>query len=347
METNHPLVSVVIPVYKVEKYLQASVESVLAQTYENIEIILIDDGSPDLCPQICDEIAEKYSNVFAYHKQNGGLSDARNFGIEKSKGKYIFFLDSDDTIDKKTIFSMVELAEAENADIVIPDRYYQSYEEDGRTELLYHFKEEGLYIQNPLMFALEVLIARGRAWRATAVLYHLDVIKREKCLFPVGYTAEDISFNLQVMSHARKIAFLRTPTLNYLKRKNSITTSFNKNLFQTLLYIDTVVQEFLEKNQIATDKNKQKRDSLLSRNVIVHMIVGFNPKYGLTPKEKKSLFEEIVKNPRVEQSMKTKMIRPYFNSKMLSIAILMIHNLIKIRCNWMAVAVVKAINALR
>ena len=92
------LVSVIIPVYNVEHYLCQCIDSVLAQTYTNLEIILVDDGSPDGCPQICDEYAAKDKRIVVIHKGNGGLSDARNAGLNICKGEYIYFIDSDDII---------------------------------------------------------------------------------------------------------------------------------------------------------------------------------------------------------------------------------------------------------
>ena len=89
-------VSVIIPVYNVEKYLKQCVDSVLNQKLDNVEIILVDDGSPDACPQICDQYAEKYSCIKVIHKENGGLTSARNAGIRAAEGKYIIFMDSDD-----------------------------------------------------------------------------------------------------------------------------------------------------------------------------------------------------------------------------------------------------------
>ena len=92
------LISVIIPVYKVEEYINRCIDSVINQTYKNLEIILVDDGSPDGCPKICDEYAKKDSRIRVIHKQNGGLSDARNVGIDNANGKYITFIDSDDWI---------------------------------------------------------------------------------------------------------------------------------------------------------------------------------------------------------------------------------------------------------
>ena len=91
-------VSIVVPIYKVEKYLRRCVDSIINQTYRNLEIILVDDGSPDKCGQIIDEYKEKDSRIISLHKKNGGLSDARNYGMKYVTGEYIFFLDSDDYI---------------------------------------------------------------------------------------------------------------------------------------------------------------------------------------------------------------------------------------------------------
>ena len=96
--SKEPLISVIVPVYKVEEYLDKCVESIVDQTYRNLEIILVDDGSPDNCPKMCDEWAKKDKRIKVIHKENGGLSDARNAGIDIAKGEYITFIDSDDTV---------------------------------------------------------------------------------------------------------------------------------------------------------------------------------------------------------------------------------------------------------
>ena len=93
-----PKISVIVPVYKVEAYLPRCVESLLSQTYKDFEIILVDDGSPDTCPAMCDAYAKKYSNIHVLHKENGGLSDARNAGVTIAKGEYVTFVDSDDYV---------------------------------------------------------------------------------------------------------------------------------------------------------------------------------------------------------------------------------------------------------
>ena len=100
---NKEVISIVVPIYKVEKYIKKCIDSIIEQTYKNLEIILVDDGSPDGCAKICDEYAKKDKRIKAIHKENGGLSDARNVGIDISTGKYICFVDSDDYIENNYI----------------------------------------------------------------------------------------------------------------------------------------------------------------------------------------------------------------------------------------------------
>ena len=112
------LISIIVPVYKVEPYLNKCVDSIINQTYKNIEIILVDDGSPDNCGKICDDYTKKDSRIKVIHKKNGGLSDARNYGIEASIGDYIMFVDSDDYISANMCEILLKTAKKYNADII-------------------------------------------------------------------------------------------------------------------------------------------------------------------------------------------------------------------------------------
>lgn len=114
----NPLISVIIPIYKVEDYLNECVQSVIHQTYKNLEIILVNDGSPDKCPQICDEYAKLDNRIIVIHKKNGGLSDARNAGLKQATGDFISFVDSDDFIDTTMYEKMLEYQQESDADIV-------------------------------------------------------------------------------------------------------------------------------------------------------------------------------------------------------------------------------------
>ena len=119
------LVSIVVPVYGVEKWIRKCVSSILQQDYENIELLLIDDGSPDGSGKICDEYASKYKNVTTIHKVNGGVSSARNVGIKNAKGKYLLFVDGDDWIEADAVSKIIDFMRKHNFELCITDKYYK------------------------------------------------------------------------------------------------------------------------------------------------------------------------------------------------------------------------------
>jgi glycosyltransferase involved in cell wall biosynthesis len=150
-----PLVSVIVPIYNVEPYLEKCLNSIINQTYKNLEIILVDDGSPDNCGKICDEYALKDKRIKVIHKLNGGLSDARNAGLDIAAGEYIAFVDSDDYIAENMYEDLVGIAQKEAADIVISGFYYikkngifsyeKSLEELNKEDILYQFLSDNYH----------------------------------------------------------------------------------------------------------------------------------------------------------------------------------------------------------
>lgn len=307
------LVSVVIPVYKTAQWLEACVYSILNQTYSNIEIILVDDGSPDESPVLCDNLAKKYNNISVIHKTNGGLSSARNAGIDTAKGKYILFLDSDDSLDKDAIFDMVCIAEKEQSDAVYPNSYYKVYE-NGKKEHALHFPKD-LFVSDSKKFAIDILIEKSRARRSTAVLYNLVKIKQvESCRYPLGIISEDFFFNLRFLKHANKISLYEKPSLYNLKRKGSISSSYYKDFFNTILKMDDEVKNFFDGINNESYSIEGKRESLFFRNAYIFALNIIGDKK--TPyKERKKLCLEIFKHERFEQAIQPQMGKPYFEGK--------------------------------
>ena len=119
MTMYKPLISIIVPIYKVEKYLKKCIQSIMNQTYLNFELILVDDGSPDDCPMICDNYAKLDNRIVVLHKQNGGLSDARNAGLDVARGEYIGFVDSDDFIANNMYEKLLSGLLAEDADMAV------------------------------------------------------------------------------------------------------------------------------------------------------------------------------------------------------------------------------------
>lgn len=140
MNQEKPLISVIVPIYKVEPYLRQCLDSILAQTYKNIEVIMVDDGSPDNCGAICDEYAEKYSNFIAVHKENAGLGMARNTGMEYMTGEYVMFMDSDDYLDSDLIEILYNAIEKNGVDV--SKSCGRNVYGDGRITYNMHYQDE-------------------------------------------------------------------------------------------------------------------------------------------------------------------------------------------------------------
>lgn len=213
------LISVIVPVYNVEKYLDRCVSSIVNQTYGNLEIILVDDGSPDNCPAMCDAWAKKDSRIKVIHKQNGGLSDARNAGMAIVAGEYISFVDSDDWIHPEYIHFLHQACVEHNSLIAACD-----------VQLAYESEQYGFsansYSSHPCSTAqaMESLIT-GRQFRAVAwnKLYHRSTLKGE--FFPVGKYHEDEFFTYRILHKAPMLSYVDIPLYFYFQRSGSIMNS--------------------------------------------------------------------------------------------------------------------------
>lgn len=221
-------ISVIIPIYNVAAYLPRCIESVLHQTYKELEIWLVDDGSQDESGQIADDYADQDSRIQVIHKENGGLSDARNVGMEKATKDYIFFLDSDDWITRDALEILLHTMEKEKADIVVGGLYYTYDNElwiDNKG-----WKEGESTCQYNHFQAMEALVEgtqlKNFAW---GKLYKREMI--QDLHFPKGLLFEDIFWQHQVFHRSQKCVVLRQPMVYYYQRSNSIVGTFKvKNL---------------------------------------------------------------------------------------------------------------------
>ena len=210
------LVSVIIPVYNVEKYLTACVESVINSDYNNLEIILVDDGATDSCPEMCDELAKKDQRIVVIHKENGGLSSARNAGLDLAKGKYVTFVDSDDIITADMISTMKRIAVEEDCDIVKLGMVVTS---DEKVSIVSHSdyyvmdKKEALRIipeSDPSMITI------------CGKLYTISLFNTLR--FPLGILHEDEDLTPRLFQKSRKIAISKKIGYLYMQRQNESIT---------------------------------------------------------------------------------------------------------------------------
>lgn len=214
-----PKVSIIIPVYKVEKYLGKCIKSILKQSYQNLEIILIDDGSPDECGKICDSYAGKDKRIRVIHKENGGVARARNDGLNIATGDYISFIDSDDWIAEDAYERMVRCIRQYEADCVIGGCVTVK-EKNGELEFpknQFSYKEECVPAEEVMK---NLLLHASAVWNR---LFRKEVF--EEIRFPVNRVNDDEVVAVHAYAKCKKIVFLNCPTYYYRIRENSITTS--------------------------------------------------------------------------------------------------------------------------
>ena len=212
------LVTIVVPVYKVEKYIDKCINSILNQTYKNLEIILVDDGSPDDCGKICDRYAKLDTRINVIHKENGGLSDARNAGIDAAKGKFISFIDSDDYIEPEYIEILYRAIKKDETDIAISS-HKVIYESGAILEKA--TGEEN--ILTPKETLKRILYDEGIDLSAWAKLYKLELFKEVK--FLKGRLFEDAATTYKLIDKSKKISIISVSTYNYIMRSSSITNN--------------------------------------------------------------------------------------------------------------------------
>ena len=238
------LISVIVPVYNVEKYLRECIDSIIRQTYKNIEIILIDDGSKDSSGQICDEYTKKDKRIKVIHQENRGVSSSRNLGIKKSNGKWITFVDSDDWLEDNFIEVLFNIAKRENADISISgyNRVQNSKIEkiNISTEIQeynsYEYLIKTLNPQTGLGFCHMRLIRK-------AVINNIQFDEN----LPV---AEDALFNMQISTKINKAIHSNKNLYNYRNNSESVVKKYNEKYAQKYLEAMEAIKKYLEDNKL-------------------------------------------------------------------------------------------------
>ena len=213
---NLPLISVIVPVYRVEQYLDKCISSIVNQTYKNLEIILVDDGSPDNCPAMCDSWAKKDSRIKVIHKKNGGLSDARNVGMAAATGELMAFVDSDDHIAPGMYQLLYDRIVADESDISACG-VEMVFEDGTPTRMLTRHGSILLDQEEAMRAVVEESWLKQPVWYK---LYKTDLIQHIP--FPVGKYHEDVFWTYQAVGLAKRVSVIDVPFYHYLQRKGSI-----------------------------------------------------------------------------------------------------------------------------
>lgn len=233
-ENTEPLVSVIVPIYNVEKYLAVCVESILNQTYSNFELILINDGSPDKCGEMCDVYAKSDKRIKVIHKENGGLSDARNVGIKRAVGEYVALIDSDDFVSPFFLEVFVSSAILNDSDIVCLNWSVPFFDGEDDRVILGTSITDFISGQIEPKQALKEMFYKKRPTGAPFNLYRREIFNEIQ--YPVGYYFEDLATTYKTYIKAKSMSYVDGPMYAYRKRKSGI-----------------MLQEFSEKKMIVVE----------------------------------------------------------------------------------------------
>jgi len=233
-------ISIIVPVYKTENYLQDCVNSIMNQDYLDFELILVDDGSPDQSGKICDELAAGESKIKVIHKKNGGLSSARNAGLVVATGEYVCFIDSDDYVEKdylSTLYNLVFKYKTEFAKVEYVEVYSRNYSDtsiDAEKEIVYTGDDvERAYLDL-------------KVDSVCVFLYSRQLIRETR--FLEGKTSEDIPFNFEIFQKARSLAYKPVKKYYYYHNSESISNgSFDKNMLNYLTFRRNIYEHYLQK----------------------------------------------------------------------------------------------------
>lgn len=298
--------SIIVPVYRVESYICECIESIVKQKFDDYEVLLIDDGSPDNCGKICDDYADKYSKIKVYHKRNGGLSDARNYGMDRAQGEYILFVDGDDWISDNCLSAFDEAIGSDYPDI-IETTLIEAYDENNI------IKDKGFkdFLAVPLTLERAQKWAcclSENTWPAPKKIYANKFLKENKLRFLEGRLHEDMDWTSQILYHASSYKGCAYPWYYHrMGRKGSITNSISaKN-----------ITDVIEMARMHYDLYKKIRDEIhemVFRRIMVSVYASINLVGMCTEEDKKRVIETISKNKVIFE------VAPSFNHKIFATA---------------------------
>lgn len=251
MKCIKPRVSVIIPVYKTEKYIDECVKSVLSQDYENLEIVLVDDGSPDGCPEICDAYGSEYSDIVVIHKTNTGLGLSRNAGVDACSGEYVTFVDSDDRLDgPHAVSAMVEEAIKREADVVIG--CYRRFNENGVSEVNHHHLINGEDTLSP-DFRFRGFYQYGHLSYDWGKLYRKAFMLEKKLRRGSYPFTQDKAFNMRFYVNRPRYAFISESVYCYRVNGDSVTYKYKENYIPVWTAIASDFSKYCKKTGLGKD----------------------------------------------------------------------------------------------
>lgn len=313
---HNDLISVIIPVYNVEKYLEKSVESVVKQTYNNLEIILIDDGSTDNSGKICDNLAKNDNRIKVIHKENGGAADARNYGLSNSTGDYICFVDSDDYVSTEFVEKLYNAILEEDADMSVCDYLYAGVDEttwknSKKKQKRNYTNIEALQDMFSCKQILEVILCNK--------LFKKSLFVDNKIKFPVGKMYEDNFTMYKLFYYSKKITLIPDKLYFYVQTKNSVMrVKFNEKKLQMLQCLEET-KEFLKLHNCKKLMPYYNVYSFSTKRSLINNMILDNYDFNAIQKMRKEIASEIgniIFSKYITTKMKIKMIVLAVNYKL-------------------------------
>lgn len=307
---ENPLVSVIVPVYNTENYLEKCIQSCVDQAYENIEIIVINDGSTDNSPKICKRFQEADARIKYIAKDNSGVSDTRNVGIDSATGEYLMFVDSDDILDSQMIGFLVGAAEKDNSDLVICGNYNLSTLKTTERNLFsrdFVFEDNNLFTEilqptlgpTPEKFNPAKLDKFVPIW---ARLYKTSILKENNIRFIdlKRLPSECLQFNFEFCLHIDRASYVNKP-LYYYRRNTvqSVTKPFRPGLIDKWMWWVGYIEPFIE----STDRKSELKDALNGRIVCSLIPLGGNALKILDKKERRKEFSRVLNMNQIQNAL--------------------------------------------
>ena len=314
---NTPLISIIMPVYKVEKFLMKAVNSILKQSFKDFELYLVDDGSPDKSGEICDDLAILDERVKVIHQENGGAYKARNAALKKVIGKYVCFFDSDDHIEDNMLTDLYNLAEVNNADLVISGFYIDTYTSNREYFTMEYepiLKEEDIKLGKDVSIYKDKISFRKDAYKQFEVnmfyspwnkLYKLDYIKKYNLTFPETYR-DDFPFVLSFIKDIDRVVYTKNKYYHFIrKREESETQKYVKNLYDKREEEHKLVIDLYKYWGLYEDPNVIQMISIRYLDRLIECMTNlYNKNSTLTDEERKYEIEKYLQNENVDECLK-------------------------------------------
>ena len=303
------LISIVVPVYKVEQYFFRCIDSIRKQTYQNLEIILVDDGSPDRCPEFCEQVKCLDSRVKVIHKENGGLGFARNAGLEVVTGTYVTFIDSDDWIAADHIENLYREANKTRADAVIGS--HTRVTADGKIRNPSFNLEKRIYTENEVQESIVIPLIGADVASSEDIqlqpsscmnLYRSDVIETNHIRFPSEKVAisEDLFFNVDFFSHASRVTAINEQGYFYFENMGSISRKYDSGRLERTVRFYEEMKICLERNRLEEVAGlRLTRTFLMDIRFLLRMVIASD----MTRKEKLQEIQKVLENRQVRTAI--------------------------------------------